>query len=50
MKNFIVFFLIIFSTPIHSQEEFIDLLKEGNKLVFIRHSYAPGNGDPKNFN
>ena len=49
MKNFIVFFLIIFSTPIHSQEEFIDLLKEGNKLVFIRHSYAPGNGDPKNF-
>ncbi|MFL2886568.1 MAG: histidine phosphatase family protein [Candidatus Pelagibacter sp.] len=24
-------------------------LKEGKKLVFIRHALAPGNGDPKNF-
>ncbi|MDC0073338.1 histidine phosphatase family protein [Alphaproteobacteria bacterium] len=21
-----------------------------NKIIFIRHAYAPGNGDPKNFN
>jgi phosphohistidine phosphatase SixA len=49
IKNFIVFIFIIFSTPILSQEKLIDLLKEGNKLIFIRHSYAPGVGDPVNF-
>jgi len=48
-KNFIVFFLIIFSTPINSQEQLINLLKDGNKLIFIRHAYAPGSGDPINF-
>ena len=25
-------------------------LSEGGKLVFIRHAYAPGSGDPQNFN
>ena len=25
-------------------------LLDGNKLIFIRHAYAPGNGDPDNFN
>ncbi|MDA9646306.1 histidine phosphatase family protein [Candidatus Pelagibacter sp.] len=49
IKNFIIFTFIIFSTPINSQENLIDLLKDGNKLIFIRHAYAPGNGDPKNF-
>jgi len=24
-------------------------LKNGNKLIFIRHAYAPGGGDPENF-
>ena len=27
----------------------INELKEGGKLVFIRHAYAPGSGDPENF-
>ena len=49
IKNFIIFTFIVFSTPINSQEKLIDLLKDGNKLIFIRHAYAPGNGDPKNF-
>jgi len=48
-KNFIVFFLIVFSTPINSQEQLINLIKDGNKLIFIRHAYAPGSGDPINF-
>ena len=48
-KNFIIFAFIIFSTPINSQEKLIDLLKDGNKLIFIRHAYAPGTGDPTNF-
>ena len=25
-------------------------LEDGGKLIFIRHAYAPGNGDPNNFN
>jgi phosphohistidine phosphatase SixA len=50
MRKILFFFVfIIFSTPINSQEKFIDLLKDGNKLIFIRHAYAPGNGDPFNF-
>ena len=48
-KNFIFFLLIIFSTPINSQEQLINLFKDGNKLIFIRHAYAPGSGDPINF-
>ena len=48
-KNFIVFFLIVFSTPINSQAQLINLIKDGNKLIFIRHAYAPGSGDPFNF-
>ena len=26
-----------------------DRLKDGGKVVFIRHAYAPGGGDPNNF-
>ena len=49
IKKIVVFIFIIFSTPINSQEKLINLLKDGNKLIFIRHAYAPGNGDPVNF-
>ena len=28
----------------------INQLEEGGKLIFIRHAYAPGSGDPDNFN
>ena len=49
IKIFVVFVSIIFTTPVNSQENLIDLLKGGNKLIFIRHAYAPGNGDPLNF-
>ena len=48
-KIFLFIFFIIFSTQIYAQEKIIDLLKDGNKLIFIRHAYAPGNGDPSNF-
>ena len=42
--------LLLFSSSADSTEKLINTLKDGGKLVFIRHSYAPGNGDPKNFN
>ena len=32
-----------------SDDKILKSLKEGKKLVFIRHAIAPGNGDPNNF-
>ena len=45
---FILFFLF-FINQAQSNEEIINSLKEGGKLVFIRHALAPGGGDPENF-
>jgi broad specificity phosphatase PhoE len=52
--KFIKFLLIIFisiNSPIKadSNQNVIDKLKRGGNLIFIRHAYAPGGGDPKNF-
>ena len=44
----LIFFLFLNSA--YSSEKIINSLKEGGKLIFIRHAYAPGNGDPENFN
>ena len=53
--KFLNFFIIIFislTTPIKADlnKKLIKQLEDGNKLIFIRHAYAPGNGDPENFN
>ena len=53
--KFIKFLFIIFITLTSTikadlNENLINELKEGGKLVFIRHAYAPGGGDPENFN
>ena len=32
------------------QLQILDILQEGGNLIFIRHAYAPGGGDPENFN
>ena len=53
--KFLKFFIIIFislTTSIKADldKNLINQLKEGEKLIFIRHAYAPGNGDPNNFN
>jgi phosphohistidine phosphatase SixA len=52
--KFINFLLIIFITinsPIKADlnQNLINELKQGGKLIFIRHAYAPGGGDPINF-
>ena len=31
------------------QLQILDILQKGGNLIFIRHAYAPGNGDPENF-
>ena len=51
LKYFIIIF-IPFTTSIKADlnETLINHLQEGGKLIFIRHAYAPGNGDPINFN
>jgi len=53
MKRLISVLLLIFFLFLNSafsNEKIINSLKEGEKLIFIRHAYAPGNGDPENFN
>ena len=37
------------SVKADSKKNIIENLKEGGKLIFIRHAYAPGGGDPENF-
>ena len=53
--KFLRFFVIIFislTTPIKADlyKNLINQLEDGGKLIFIRHAYAPGNGDPADFN
>ena len=53
--KFVKLLLLIFITinsPIKadSNQNLINELKQGGKLIFIRHAYAPGGGDPDNFN
>ena len=54
MKIFKLFLLIIisltFSSQVFSEDKILKSLKEGGKIIFIRHAYAPGGGDPENFN
>ena len=52
--NFIKFLLILFisiNSPVKADlnQNLINELKQGGKLIFIRHAYAPGGGDPINF-
>ena len=51
-KKFFISFLILLSLFLNkafANSEILNSLKEGNKIVFIRHALAPGNGDPDNF-
>jgi len=41
--------LFIFENNAYSSDEILHFLKEGKKIIFIRHAIAPGNGDPDNF-
>ena len=46
----IIFISLTSSIKADLNENLINQLEEGGKLIFIRHAYAPGNGDPNNFN
>ena len=52
--KFIKFFLLILLSfnilaKANSNDKLQSLLKEGEKLIFIRHAVAPGGGDPVDF-
>ncbi len=55
MKNisFTILFFFLFMTETNAKESFISLEKlktHGiDKVIFLRHALAPGNGDPSNF-
>lgn len=45
----LITFNVIFQSILIAKDKEIELLQEGGKVVFIRHAYAPGGGDPINF-
>ena len=45
----IIFICINPSVKADSNQTLIKELQKGGKLIFIRHAYAPGGGDPENF-
>ena len=55
MKNKIIsllvnlFLFFLFTSQIYASEQTWNLAKEGNKIILIRHSLAPGGGDPVGF-
>ena len=47
---FITFIFLTCGVKADLNQNLIKELKQGGKLIFIRHAYAPGSGDPQNFN
>ena len=47
--HLIIFILITSVVKADSNDNLIKDLRNGGKLIFIRHAYAPGGGDPVNF-
>ena len=50
MKFFKILLITFIALTVSVKADLKKNLNEGGKLIFIRHAYAPGNGDPSNFN
>ena len=50
--KYLIIILTSLTTPIKADlnTNLLNQLEDGGKLIFIRHAYAPGGGDPDNFN
>ena len=50
--NFLIIIFISLTSSIKADlnKNLKNQLTNGGKIIFIRHAYAPGNGDPNNFN
>ena len=46
---FVIFICLSSTIKADLNQDLINELKEGGKIIFIRHAYAPGVGDPDNF-
>ena len=46
---FIIFISLTTTIKAESNKNLINELKNGGKVIFIRHALAPGGGDPENF-
>ena len=49
MRKILILFFILFAFDSNAENTVVSLLKEEGKIIFIRHSIAPGGGDPENF-
>ena len=47
---FITFIFLTCGVKADLNQNLIKEFEQGGKLIFIRHAYAPGSGDPNNFN
>ena len=45
----IIFLALTIEIKANTEKEILNNLQKGGNLIFIRHAYAPGNGDPENF-
>ena len=53
MKHFKIIILIIlflFNYKSYANDNIVEILKKNDNIIFIRHSLAPGSGDPENIN
>ncbi len=46
----VIFFILTNGIKADTDIQVLENLKKGGNLIFIRHAYAPGGGDPDNFN
>ena len=46
----LIFITLTISNQAISNNNFKENLKDGGKIIFIRHAYAPSGGDSNNFN
>ena len=49
-KIIILIILFLFNHKTYAEENIVEILKKNNNIIFIRHSLAPGTGDPENIN
>ena len=47
-KIIILIILFLFNHKTYADENIVEILKKNNNIIFIRHSLAPGTGDPEN--
>ena len=45
----IIFLFLTNEIKAGSKNQILENLRNGGNLIFIRHAYAPGSGDPDNF-